>query len=125
MLIVAALFLEAASSLSHAPPGEGRIQFVFANDNRGDAKIAGVSSSPTPWSARTFHDIVRQCGGKKLSVWRSGSRITVTGEGNAQNLEVAQCVQSSTSVRFWAGVKETGFGSAGFDELPFQTLWNL
>jgi hypothetical protein len=118
--------MQAAYGLSNSPPHAERLQFVFARGDQGNPpKIAGLLDAPTPWSGPTFFNVVQQCGGEKLSVERNnGRRVVVTGESNADNLDVARCVQASTSVRFSVGVRESGHGAMAFDQQPFRELWS-
>ncbi|MET0309710.1 MAG: hypothetical protein ABW023_13470 [Sphingomonas sp.] len=72
-----------------------------------------------------FFNIVQKCGGKGLGIEDgNGRRIVVTGESSRNDLDIARCVQASTSVRFSAGVKEHGLGSVLFDQQPFRALWD-
>jgi hypothetical protein len=134
MILLTFAMMHAAYGLSDSPPRAERLQFIFARGDQGGRpavgqggppKIAGSLSTPTQWSGPAFFNIVQQCGGKRLSVARSvGYRVVVTGESNADNLDVARCVQASTSVGFWAGVRESGDGAMAFDQRPFEALWS-
>jgi hypothetical protein len=125
MILLTFAAFQAVSGLSTALPPDERLRFVFARDDRSSAKIAGSGATPTSWSTPTLFNIVQQCGGKGLGVARSNARrIVVTGESGANNLEVARCVQASTSVRFWAGVQDNRSGSRTFDQQPFRALWS-
>lgn len=125
MIVSMVLALQSISGLSNELPHEERLRFVFVRHDRGNPKVSGLSSVPTPWSRQSFFDIVEQCGGNKLTVTRSnGYRVIVTGESTANNVELARCVQSSTSVRFWVGVRESGLGAVSFDQQPFEQLWD-
>jgi hypothetical protein len=124
MSIIAALVLQSYAGLSSQGQYDEWLQFVFVNDRHAEAKIIGQSSSPMSWSTRAVYKMVKQCGGERMRVSGGGSRIVVRAASTGRNLEIAKCVQASTSARFRVGVREIGFGSAGFDEQPFKDLWS-
>ena len=119
------LALQSISGLSTEVPREERLSFVFVRHDRGNPKITGLSPVPTVWSRQNLFDIVEQCGGTELTVTRSnGYRMIVTAESTDRNLELAQCVQSSTSFRFWVGVRGRGMATSFYDQQPFRQLWD-
>jgi hypothetical protein len=67
--------------------------------------MIGTSRKSIPWTSRAYHDVVKACGGERLSAWYSAGRIVVTGISSDGDVELAKCVQASTAVRMWVNVR--------------------
>ncbi|GAA0861417.1 hypothetical protein GCM10009115_04000 [Sphingopyxis soli] len=145
MLLLAALALltpPGPSGLGEFRPPEEMLEFDFERgdapsddggedegekkDEKGNSKkVQGSLTVPTTWSTSTFLGIVRQCGGKQLSATSlAGNWITVSGARTANDLEIARCVQASTSVRFFVKVKRRAQGGVTYYDQPFRELWD-
>lgn len=127
LLLIAALQAGSPSALSRALPREEQLRFVFVREGRPTrARISGTAGVPTTWSGPSFFRIVRHCGGERIGVEQSNGReVVVTSASGGRNLAVARCIKASTSVRFWAGIRQQGGGAPVFyDQRPFAALWD-
>lgn len=100
--ILAAIALQAPVLVTTSYSGTDRIRFVFASNGRdgsspGEPMASPVDSSPRAFKPRAYHDIVKRCGGKRLSAWQNGSRIVVSGISGESDAALAQCVADSAN----------------------------
>ncbi|ODP38214.1 hypothetical protein [Sphingomonas turrisvirgatae] len=95
--VVVALAIQApvVADLPHS--NSDRVRFVFASDAREVTLPVEQPSMPAEFTTRAYHDIVKRCGGKRLSAWQRGSRIVVSGISDQGNVELARCVEAATT----------------------------